>query len=87
MPPARCSVTSLAQLLDIVDGTLCIRARRHWCVRLMLCNAGMLTRTKKEYEWEELPADNRNRYKPKAKPGSLGEVCMRIVPRICVCLM
>ena len=38
----------------------------------------MLPRGKKEYDWEELPADHNNRRKEKAKPGSLGEKILLI---------
>ena len=71
--PRRSAVASLTQILDIVNGKLCVRHRKHWSVRLAQKNGGMLTRKKTEYEWNDLPLHKQNRRKPKIKPGSLGE--------------
>ena len=71
--PRRSAVATLAQILDIVNDKLCVRHRKHWSVRLTQKNGDMFTRTKSEYDWNELPVHKQNRRKPKSKPGSLGE--------------
>ena len=71
--PRRSAVATLAQILDIVNDKLCVRHRKHWSVRLVQKNGDMFTRTKSEYDWNELPVHKQNRRKPKSKPGSLGE--------------
>lgn len=70
----RSAVASLAEVLCVKNNTLHVRNRDEWSVRLQLAHAGMLTKYKDEYEWEELPSGNNDRGREKPKPGSLNDV-------------
>ena len=71
--PQRSGVAEMAILLCLQGSILLVRHRDYWTPKLQKKNAGMLTRGKKEYHWDELPAGSNNKRKAKAKPGSLNE--------------
>ena len=71
--PERSCVAQMAVILCLQGSTLVVRHRDYWTRKLQNKNAGMLSRGKKEYHWDELPAGNNNKRKEKPKPGALNE--------------
>ena len=72
-------VSTLAQILCLRSGKFCLRSRENWSVRVQISNAGVTPKSKRTYDWEDVPLGI-DRDEPEVKPDTLNEACHSFPP-------